>query len=55
MSDFDDEDIDVCTNCGRYFGWASLTDLMAAHPDERPFPQRCRPCLRGYFSDEAAA
>lgn len=42
--DFDDDDIDVCTNCGSYFGWRSLKDLIEAYPEIRPFPQQCRKC-----------
>jgi hypothetical protein len=45
MSDLDDDEIDVCTNCGAYYGWASVQDIVKAHPEWRPFPQRCRRCL----------
>lgn len=43
--DFDDDDVDVCTSCGRYYGWRSVKDLVDANPHMRPFPQQCRACV----------
>jgi hypothetical protein len=44
-ADEDEEDVDVCASCGRYYGWESVRDIAERHPELRPFPQQCRGCL----------